>query len=89
MDTTPQARRAVRAVYSAIAALRHAPDSPAVSRAISRAGDAVEELPRSLTTEALYRLLGAVEDCHRAGVPTSPRLGERWHAVSAAVRLGT
>jgi hypothetical protein len=74
-------------VYSAIAALRHAPRSPAVAVAISKAGDAVEALPSGFTTEALYRLLGTVEDCHRAGISSSPRLGERWRAVSTAVRL--
>jgi hypothetical protein len=91
MDTVTmqgaEARRALRAVYGAIAALRHSPGSPAVAQAISRAGTAVEALPSGLTSEALYRLLGTVEDCHRAGVSSSARLGERWRAVSTAVRL--
>jgi hypothetical protein len=80
-------RRAVRAVYSAVAALRHAPRSPDVARSISKASAAVAILPTSFTTEALYRLLGAVEDCHRAGTATSTRLAERWRVVSFAVRL--
>lgn len=92
-DPDPSGRRradlrcAVRAVYSAVAALRHAPGSPDVARSISRASAAVAVLPTSFTTEALYRLLGTVEDCHRAGTASSTRLAERWRAVSLAVRL--
>jgi len=92
VDTTRQAhrsdpRRAVRAVYAAVSVLHHAPRSPHVARAISSASSAVGGLPTGVLSEALYRLLGTIEDCHRAGTATSTRLDERCRAVAAAVRL--
>ncbi|GAA1864429.1 hypothetical protein GCM10009836_50970 [Pseudonocardia ailaonensis] len=89
-STEPPARdqrRAVRAAYSAVAALHHSPASSDVAHAIRDASAAVSTLPAGFLAEALYRLLGTVEDCHRAGTPGSARLSERWRAVSAAVRL--
>ncbi|MFR9805439.1 hypothetical protein ACL02T_24605 [Pseudonocardia sp. RS010] len=80
-------RRALRAVYFAIAALRHAPRSPRVSQAISEASSAVATLPAGFVAEALYRLIGTIEDCHRAGTVGSTRLDERWRTATAAVRL--
>lgn len=87
--TTPdrELRRALRAVYFAVAALRHAPRSPQVSRAISEASTAVATLPGGFVAEALYRLIGTIEDCHRAGTANSTRLDERWRTATAAVRL--
>jgi hypothetical protein len=79
--------RALRAVYFAVAALRHAPRSPRVLQAISEASAAVATLPAGFVAEALYRLIGTIEDCHRAGTAGSTRLDERWRTATAAVRL--
>jgi hypothetical protein len=80
-------RRALRAVYFAVAALRHSPRSPRVSQAVSEASAAVASLPPGFVAEALYRLIGTIEDCHRAGTAGSTRLDERWRTATAAVRL--
>lgn len=80
--------RAVAACARAVVVLREQPRSAAVAREITGASSAVAELPTGLATEALYRLLAAVEDCHRTGTPTSPLLGQRTRAVARLIRLG-
>jgi len=79
--------RAVAACARAVLVLRERPRSAAVAREISGASSAVADLPAGLATESLYRLLAAVEDCHRAGAPDSPQLGHRTRAVARLIRL--
>jgi len=81
--------KAVAACARAVVVLREQPRSPVVAREITGASSAVAELPTGLATEALYRLLAAVEDCHRTGTPTSPLLGQRTRAVARLIRLSS
>ena len=79
--------KAVAACARAVLVLREQPRSTAVAREITGASSAVAELPIGLATEALYRLLAAVEDCHRTGSSTSAQLGQRTRAVARLIRL--
>ncbi|MFC4948259.1 hypothetical protein [Pseudonocardia sp. GCM10023141] len=78
---------AVDVVTAAVALLRAQPGAPAVGAAVRRASAAVAALPDDLTARVLYRLLGAIEDCHRGGVAASPRLAAAWRSIGIALRL--
>jgi hypothetical protein len=78
---------AVEAVTTALAELRAAPGSAAVRNAVDMAASAVDALDPDLTAEVLHRLVVSVENCHRDGVPHSPRLAVCRRSTSVALRL--
>jgi hypothetical protein len=78
---------AVRAVTTALAALRAEPRSTDVRTAVDRATEAVDALDHDLTAEVLHRLVVSIEDCHRSGVSTSPRLAICRSSTRRALRL--
>ncbi|HEX4358272.1 MAG TPA: hypothetical protein VH141_12160 [Pseudonocardia sp.] len=79
--------RAIDAVTEALAALRAEPGSAEVRDAVDRANDAVDALSPNVTTEVLHRLVVSIADCHRNGVPNSPRLAVCRRSTLVALRL--
>jgi|SRR5882672_12635159 len=78
---------AIDVVTEALAALRAEPGSAAVRDAVDRANEAVDALAPSVTTEVLRRLVVSIADCHRNGVPNSPRLAVCRRSTRVALRL--
>lgn len=78
---------AVTAITAALAALRADPASATVDLAIARATSAVDALDAGLTAEVLRRLVASIDECHRDGLPSSPRLVVRRRSASTALRL--
>ncbi|MGI8816557.1 MAG: hypothetical protein ACR2G2_15100 [Pseudonocardia sp.] len=78
---------AVRAVTTALAALRAEPGSPTVLNAVRHADSVLVTFEPDLTTIVLRRLLASIEDCHREGQRTSVMLTVRQASAARALRL--
>lgn len=78
---------ALAAVTSALVSLRRDPRSSDVDETVRRALVAVDALAPGVTQVVLRRVLASVDECHRAGVPSSIPLRVRTRAAGRAIRL--